>query len=383
MPGLSKPAGKPAKASFTLIKHADGMTLDHFSLEAGATLMQGVVELARDGAFRSAKFSQFRVSAGDDVKLEASRGSDALKLVVRAANFDARPMLRSLGSAGVERSTGGSGSMTKGAVSFDDVDVDLKAPLVSGFGKQILTNVEVKWERRGNRSRRLGLSGHFGREALAVTLEPGEASASRLELSCADAGALFAFLDLYSRMESGLITANMLLAPSGRADGELQVRDFYLKNEPAMRSLMEQGAQRRDDKGRVRYDPELVKVQRLQAQFVWTGGKLHLREGVMSGPEMGLSFDGSVDFAREAFDLGGSYVPFYGLNNLFSNIPLFGPIVTGGANEGLFALNYSVVGRIDSPTINVSPLSMLTPGLFRKIFGVMDGTARGLEPPGR
>ncbi|HTO79911.1 MAG TPA: AsmA-like C-terminal region-containing protein, partial [Methylocystis sp.] len=186
-----------------------------------------------------------------------------------------------------------------------------------------------------------------------------------------------------SRMESGTINASMLLSPSGRADGELQVRDFYLKNEPTMRSLMEQGAHRYDEKGRVRYDPESVKVQRLQAQFVWMSGRLHLRDGVMSGPEMGLSFDGYVDFAHEAFDLGGSYVPFYGLNNLFSNIPLFGPIVTGGAHEGLFALNYSVVGRIDSPTINVSPLSMLTPGLFRKIFGVMDGTARGLEPPGR
>ncbi|MGA9600232.1 MAG: AsmA-like C-terminal region-containing protein [Methylocystis sp.] len=380
LPGLSKPAGKPAKASFTLIKRPDGMTLDHFVLEAGATLMQGVVELGRDGAFRSAKFSQFRISAGDDVKLEASRGPDALKLVVRAVNLDARPILRSLGSAGVEHST--TGSMTKGAVSFDDVDVDLKSPLVSGFNKQILTNVELRWERRGNRLRRFALSGRFGREALVAALEPGE-PAPHLELSCADAGALLSFLELYSRMESGTINANMLLAPSGRVEGELQLRDFYLKNEPAMRSLMDQGAHRYDDKGRMRYDPESVKVQRLQAQFVWTGGKLHLRDGVMSGPEMGLSFDGYVDFAHEAFDLGGSYVPFYGLNNLFSNIPLFGPIVTGGAHEGLFALNYSVVGRIDSPTINVSPLSMLTPGLFRKIFGVMDGTARGLEPPGR
>ena len=109
------------------------MTLDHFVLEAGATLMQGVVELGRDGAFRSARFSQFRMSAGDDVKLEATRGPDALKLVVRAANLDARPILRSLGSAGVEHST--TGSMTKGAVSFDDVDVDLKSPLVSGLDR--------------------------------------------------------------------------------------------------------------------------------------------------------------------------------------------------------------------------------------------------------
>ncbi|BDV39078.1 DUF3971 domain-containing protein [Methylocystis bryophila] len=386
LPGVSKPVGKPAKASFTLIKRPEGMTLDHFVLEAGATLMQGVVELARDGSFRSAKFSQFRISEGDDVKLEATRGADALKLVVRAANLDARPILRSLGAAGVERSAAGStaaASMTKGSVSFDDVDVDLKSSLVSGFGKQILTNVELKWERRNNHPRRFALSGRFGRESLSATLEPGDGGAARVGFVCADAGALFAFLDLYSRMDSGTITANMLLAPSGRADGELQVREFYLKSEPAMRSLMEQGAHRYDEKGRVRYEPDSVKVQRLQAQFVWMGGKLHLREGVMSGPEMGLSFDGSVDFAHEAFDLGGSYVPFYGLNNLFSNIPVFGPIVTGGANEGLFALNYSVVGRIDSPTINVSPLSMLTPGLFRKIFGVMDGTARGLEPPGR
>ena len=56
-------------------------------------------------------------------------------------------------------------------------------------------------------------------------------------------------------MESGTINANMLLAPSGRVEGELQLRDFYLKNEPAMRSLMDQGAHRYDDKGRVRYDP--------------------------------------------------------------------------------------------------------------------------------
>ena len=51
--GVAKPAGKAAKAQFTLVKRADGMTLDHFALDAGATQLLGVVELARDGAFRS------------------------------------------------------------------------------------------------------------------------------------------------------------------------------------------------------------------------------------------------------------------------------------------------------------------------------------------
>jgi len=73
------------------------MTLDHFALDAGAMQLSGVVELARDGAFRSAKFSQFRLSPGDDARFEAQRSGDVLKLTVRGNNVDARPFLRSLG----------------------------------------------------------------------------------------------------------------------------------------------------------------------------------------------------------------------------------------------------------------------------------------------
>jgi hypothetical protein len=69
------------------------------------------------------------------------------------------------------------------------------------------------------------------------------------------------------------------------------------------------------------------------------------------------------------------------LNNLVSNVPIFGPLLSGGAHEGVFGLNYSVTGRIDQPSINVSPLSLLTPGVLRKIFGAMDGTARNLNQP--
>ncbi len=147
-----------------------------------------------------------------------------------------------------------------------------------------------------------------------------------------------------------------------------------------MRQLMAQGAARADEKGGFRFDPESVRVARLQAEFGWAGGKLSLRDGIMSGPEMGLTFDGYVDLARETVDIGGSYVPAYGLNNLVSNIPVFGQILTGGAHEGIFALNYRVTGQLGAPAVRVNPLSALTPGLFRKIMGVMDDTARPQDP---
>ncbi len=376
LPGVVKPAGKAAKAQFTLVRRPDGITLERFGLEAGATQLSGVVELARDGAFRSAKFSQFRLSPGDDAKVEAQRGSDALKLIVRGNNLDARPMLRGLTSTSVEKA-GQSGA--KAAISFDDLDLDLKSPIVTGFGKQILSNVDFKWERRNGRPRVFSLSGHFGREQLAIAIARGESGTPQVEIASADGGALLSFLDLYSRMDSGVLNARIQLG-QGRSDGVLHVRDFYLKNEPAMRQLMAQGAARADEKGGFRFDPESVRVARLQADFAWAGGKLSLRDGIMSGPEMGLTFDGYVDLARETVDIGGSYVPAYGLNNLVSNIPVFGQILTGGAHEGIFALNYRVTGQLGSPTVRVNPLSALTPGLFRKIMGVMDDTARPQEP---
>jgi len=379
-PGVAKPSGKAAKAQFTLVKRADGLTLDHFALDAGVTQLSGVVELARDGAFRSAKFSQFRLSPGDDARLEAQRGGDVLKLSVRGNNVDARPFLRGLAGNSGERQAAGAG---KGPVSFDDIDLDLKSALVTGFGKQILSNVDFKWERRSNKPRVFSLTGGFGREPLAVALARNQNGPPQLEISTSDGGSLLSFLDLYDRMDSGVLNARVQLSGQGRADGMLHVRDFYLKNEPAMRQLMSQGAPRADDKGVLRFDPESVRVARLQTNFAWGGGKLTLSDGIMSGPEMGLLFEGDVDITRDTLDIGGSYAPLYGLNNLVTNIPLVGPLIAGGAHEGVIALNYRVTGKVSAPIVSVSPASLLTPGLFRKIMGVMDGTARPEGQQGR
>ena len=372
-PGVAKPAGKPAKAQFIAIKRAEGTTLDHFTLDAGATQLAGVVELARDGGFRSAKFSRFTLSPGDDARLEAQRGAEALRLTVRGANVDARPFLTGLTGNNAEH---GGHAAGKGPISFDNIDLDLKSALVSGFNKQLLSNVELKWERRGDKPRLFTLTGGFGREPLAVALLRDPNGAQRLDVSTSDGGSLFSFLDLYDRMDSGALTAHVRLNGQGRADGSLNVRDFYLKNEPAMRQLMTQGAHRVNDKGGLSFDPDSVRVARLQTDFTWGGGRLSMNDGIMSGPEMGLLFEGYADPARDALDVSGSYAPLYGLNNLVTNIPLLGPLIAGGAHEGVIALNYRVTGRISSPTVSVSPASLLTPGPLRKIMGVMDGTAQ-------
>lgn len=372
LPSLSKPAGKAGRASFTIARRSEGVTLEQLQFETGTAKIAGVVDLAKDGAFRAARLSQMRLSPGDDARVDLSRAGDLTKISVRGVNIDARPMMRSLTQNSRERAPP-TGGQSRASMSFDDVDLDLKSPIVTGHGKQILANVDLRLERRGGRLRALQFTGKFGREPVTAILERGQ-GVPTIEIATSDGGSLLSFFDFYHKMDSGTLNATVQLGQD-RADGALRVRDFYLKGEPTMRQLMSQGAVRSDSSGGWRFDPESVRVARLQSGFGWTNGRLTLRDGVMSGPEMGLTFDGTLDFSRERVDIGGAYVPAYALNNLLSNIPLLGEVL-GGRHEGVFAINYRVTGDASSPTISVNPLSALAPGMIRKIMGIVDGSTK-------
>ena len=64
----------------------------------------------------------------------------------------------------------------------------------------------------------------------------------------------------------------------------------------------------------------------------------------------------------------GTFVPFFGLNNMFGQIPMFGLFLGGGSNEGLVGLTYEVVGPPARRSLRVNPISVVAPGLFRKFF---------------
>jgi hypothetical protein len=66
---------------------------------------------------------------------------------------------------------------------------------------------------------------------------------------------------------------------------------------------------------------------------------------------------------------------------MFSKIPLFGPLIGGGTNEGLFVVNYHISGQASQPTLNINPLSLVTPGIVRNIFGSIIDPGNFAPPP--
>ncbi len=106
----------------------------------------------------------------------------------------------------------------------------------------------------------------------------------------------------------------------------------------------------------------------LEARLVKAGDRIDIRDGRTSGRSIGLTTQGWLDLASETAQLRGVVVPAFALNNLLSNVPLLGPLLTGGKDGGLFAISYSLEGPFDDLRSNVSMMSAVTPGALREIF---------------
>jgi hypothetical protein len=100
----------------------------------------------------------------------------------------------------------------------------------------------------------------------------------------------------------------------------------------------------------------------------------------MWGMNVGFTLGGWIDYGRDKTDISGTFIPAFGLNNVFSQVPLVGPILGGSRNEGLLAINFRVSGPASSPTLTVNPLSLVAPGFLRKLFGVGSSDATATIP---
>ena len=64
----------------------------------------------------------------------------------------------------------------------------------------------------------------------------------------------------------------------------------------------------------------------------------------------------------------GTFLPAYGLNRIFGEIPLIGEILGNGRDKGLIGITFKLSGAAKSPELTVNPISLVAPGIFRQIF---------------
>ncbi len=358
LPGWVKLPGKSTHAVFNVVQKPQSTRLQDIVIDGGGVLIKGSLEVDQNGDLMNANFPTYSPFEGDKASLKADRGTDGvLKVVMRGDVFDGRGFLKSAISGREAEAKG------KTKTKSIDLDVDVKLGAVAGFYGEALRSVDAKISRRNGTIRSLTFSGKLGRDTpLTGDLRGRSQGREVVYLETNDAGAFFRFTDIYSKMVGGQLALAMdpPTAEAGPREGLINVRDFSVKGEASLDRLAAGGVPATAQAG--------VAFSRLRAEFTRQNGQLTIREGVVKGPTMGATIEGSIDYAGNQVRMSGTFVPMYGLNNMFGQIPIVGLFLGGGSNEGLFGVTYEVVGSPGQPVLRVNPISAMAPGVLRKIF---------------
>jgi uncharacterized protein DUF3971 len=362
LPGWSKAAGQASRASFTLINKSPGTRFENIVIDAPNASVKGSVDLDGAGEIQTASFPVFTLSSGDKTSLKVDRGPDGtLRVTVRGDIYDGRSFIKSAMAGGA--------ATDKKPKHDKDIDLDVKLGAVIGFHGETLRGLDLRVSRRNGGITSLALNGTLGRNTPLNGDVRGRGSNGRqvVFIETNDAGAFFRFNDIYPKIVGGemWVALDPQSADQAPQEGILNIRDFIVRGEAALDSVAgtQQGAR----------SPG-VEFSRLKVDFTRTPGRFTIRDGLVKGPVIGATVDGYLDYTRNDVRMRGTFVPLYGLNNMFGQIPIFG-LFLGGSNEGLLGVTYEVVGPPNAPILRVNPISAIAPGLLRKFFEFPSGNA--------
>ncbi len=203
----------------------------------------------------------------------------------------------------------------------------------------------------------------------------------RLSVTVEDAGGLLNGLDVNSSILGGTMSVAGEFNDSiseHTLSGTLDIVEFRVARAPVLGKLL----QAVTFYGLVdALGGQGLHFSHLTAPFQLTDDALVLSDARAFSPSLGLTAKGVISRTGDRLDLTGTLVPAYVFNSLLGRIPLIGKLFSAEKGGGLFAMNYSLRGPTDNPSISANPLSALTPGILRGMFGMFDQEPTAKQPP--
>ncbi len=360
--GWSKGPGIAAKASFTMTTDGERSMLSDFRLDGKTFSLRGDVNVA-NGSLSSARFDKVQLNRGDDVSVNIKRAGKGFAVQVRGNALDARAMIKQV-MADVDGAAAKTGS--------NSVSVDLAVKSLIGFGDEKLSGVTLQYSGSGSKVGGLSVKATSSSGGQITVSNVAKGGGRRLDVRSADAGAILRFLDVYGRMQGGSLALALESVGDGPLKGQVDVREFWVVNEPRLASIVasKPAGDDRSLNQAVRKDIDVsrVKFERGFAQIDKREKYLALENGVLRGPLIGTTFQGTLYDQQGQMNMTGTFMPAYGLNRIFGELPLVGVILGNGRDRGLIGVTYKLSGDANAPKLHVNPLSVIAPGIFRAIF---------------
>ncbi|QDZ10177.1 AsmA-like C-terminal domain-containing protein [Devosia ginsengisoli] len=357
--GISKAAGTSGTLSATIRPQGEVTVLENIDLSFGTVRAIGDITYHATKGLQSANFSQFGLSNGDRAQLAMTPIDGGYSVRISGSQLDLKPMLRQF--FGLGEGAGGVQS-----TQFDQtIALDVKLDRALGYYATTAFNLDLNLLLRGSDMRRANLTAQFSDgNAVSITTNPAPKGRT-LSVAFNDAGTILRLLGVYSQLAGG--SGSLVLTTDRDLDaeaGQLLMRDFAIVDEANVAQVLGNHSDSRAAiarQNRLDFDAAQVDFQR-------RSDRVEVTDAVLSGDTVGGTMRGFIYTNQRQYDLVGTYVPLFGLNNAFQQIPILGPLLGGREGEGLVGVTFAVQGPLDNPQFRINPLSMLVPGAFRELF---------------
>jgi len=361
--GWKKGVGVAAKLDFSMQADGDSIKLADLKLSGKGFSASGEVSLKK-GQLVAAKFGRIGLSSRDNYQAAITRKGKGYQVKISGDSIDLRPIITLAKSMEKADPEGGAGSVP--------VEVSGGVTVMHGYSDEQLSSGKVSYKGQGDRIDLLDFKAVTkSGQAVVIAISTG-ATGETIEVTSGDAGAFARFAGIYSRIRGGLLNVRLKRQNGPLRRGAVDIRNFQVVGEPRLGSLVSTPSKKNGkslkDAVKADIDVSEARFEVASARIVSGNGELRVSEGIVRGPQIGASFQGKVHDAKDRIDLTGTFMPAYGVNRLFGELPLIGILLGNGRDRGLIGITFRLAGETSSPLLEVNPLSVIAPGVFRSIF---------------
>jgi hypothetical protein len=368
--GWRKPAGTIASATATLLMAHDRLVkLDRISVTGDGLAVSGVANFT-DGHVRSAQLDSIRLGRTQGHGTLNVGANGQIDIALQGSQIDLGPKLTEKSSGAAPAPLVTTPAWKLGA-RFD------RALLANGQeARDLLANVSGGGEaiRLADVVGTLQEGGGF-----AIKIEPAGAR-RRLSVEAKDAGRFLRGLDAVRGIQFGHLSINGdFETPLGLQPlaGTMVVDNATVGNSPILGKLLQAitvyglvDALRGPG----------ISFSQIVVPYRYDGADLTLNDARAANPSLGLTAQGRIGLSSGQLALSGTIVPAYFFNSMLGQLPVVGKLFSPEKGGGVFAARFGVQGPIDDPSVSINPISALTPGFLRDIFGIFDGGKGNAAP---
>jgi hypothetical protein len=370
-PGLAtgKPAGVAASGTAQLSFDDGVVSMPDFAAASNDLHVHGSLLMGAGGRMRSLALSNFH-SSSDDFAMTVIPSGRGYAVTIQGQSLDVRHL------TGLDRPT--TSSPDRGTTTVENpisVTAQVERLVISNRAnlRNVAMSIAIGPSDRLNgfdlQADGPGLSKLTGHMSIVKGVRT-------LDLESDNAGALVDTVMNFPSIRGGKMSAKIVFpepglllrrntGPLADYEGSLTFSSVLLTNQPFIARLLAAGSL----DGPLRLlQGEGISLTKVSLPFRARGRRIDITDGRASGDAIGGTFTGTYDRDSKKVDISGTLVPVFGLNSVLGSLPVVGDLLVSKQGEGILGLTYEMRGDIGEPSITVNPLSILTPGILRRIF---------------